>query len=220
MAKIRIMLVDDHTLFRQGVRMLLEAQGDLEVVAEASEGAEALDKARQARPEVVLMDITMKGMDGLSATRKLLQEMPQAKVLILTMHGGDNYFFSALEAGASGYLLKEAAFSDVITAVRAVHQGGVFLYPSLAKRLVGDYLQRVTSGEERSSFERLTERERQVLELIAQGLTSQEIAAKLFLSVNTVQTHRAHIMEKLGLESRAELMKYAIRVGFLRPPGG
>ena len=218
MAKIRILLADDHKLFREGLRLLLEAQGDFEVVAEAADGQEALKKARESHPEVMVMDITMQPMDGLAATRLARKEMPEVRVLILTMHGGEEYFFRALEAGASGYLLKEGASADLATAIRAVARGGVFLYPSIAGRLVEDYLQRVSLGEERSSFEKLTDREKEILALIAQGHTNQEMAERLYLSINTVQTHRTHIMEKLNLHSRAELMKYAIRLGFLRPP--
>jgi two-component system response regulator NreC len=219
-SQVRIMLVDDHTLFRQGLRMLLEAQEEFQVVAEASGGEEALRKARECHPDVVLMDIAMPDMNGIEATRRLREEVPQVKVLVITVHGGDDYFFHALEAGTSGYILKEAAFADVIAAVRGVSQGGVFLYPSLAGKLVSDYLQRLSTGDERTSYERLTRRERQVLALIAEGHTNQQIADYLTLSVNTIQTHRSHIMEKLGLQSRAELMRFAVRAGFLsREPG-
>lgn len=216
MAKIKVMVVDDHTLFREGIRLLLRNQEDIEVIAEAEEGGEAVEKARTYRPDIVLMDIAMKGMDGLTATRRLRQEVPEAKVLILTMHGGDEYFFRALQAGALGYLLKEAAPADVISAIRSVHRGEVFLYPSVAKRLVEDYLRRAMAGEELTSYTKLTEREKEILRLIAQGLTNREIAEHLYLSINTVQSHRTHIMDKLNLQSRAELMKYAIRVGLLR----
>lgn len=219
MGKIRVMLVDDHTLFRQGIRVLLESQDDIEVVGEAGAGDEVLEKAQQCQPDIILMDITLKGMDGLVVTRAILKELPETKVLIVTMHSGQGYFFRALEAGASGYVLKEAAFIDVITAVRAVYQGGVFLYPSLAGRLVDDYLHRVATGEEKESYEKLTERERQILSLIAKGHTNQEIADILVLSPNTVQTHRSHIMEKLNLQSKAQLMKYAIRMGLLPSTG-
>jgi len=219
MDKIRVMLVDDHTLFRQGIRVLLETRDDIEVIGEAASGEEAIEQARQCQPDVILMDITLRDMDGLAATRAILKELPGTKVLIVTMHSGEGYFFRALEAGASGYVLKEAAFAEVITSVKAVHQGGVFLYPSLARRLVDDYLRRVATGEERKSYGKLTERERQVLSLIAKGHTNQEIADILVLSPNTVQTHRAHIMEKLNLQSKAQLLKYAVRMGLLPTPG-
>ena len=190
----------------------------MKVVAEAQEGGEALQKARQLSPDVVVMDIAMPGMNGLEATRQVRRELPDIRVLVLTMHGGDEYFFQALEAGASGYVLKEAAAEELIAAIRAVAQGGVALYPTLARRLVEDYMQRVSTGGERESHARLTDREREILALIAQGHTNQEIADILKLSVYTVQTHRAHIMEKLNLHSKAQLMKYAIRTGFLKPP--
>ena len=220
MARIRVMMVDDHAVFRAGVRLLVEAQPDMEVVGEAREGGEALQKARQLRPDVLVMDITMPGINGLEATRQIRRELPEVRVLVLTVHSDDEYFFRALEAGASGYVLKEAAAEEMIAAIRAVAYGGVVLYPSLARRLLEDYLQRVTTGEERESHEKLTDRERQVLALIAQGHTNQEIAKALTLSVYTVQTHRSHIMDKLDLHSKAQLMKYAIRMGFLRGAPG
>ena len=218
MAKvIRVMLVDDHTLFREGLRLLLETHGGFEVVGEAASAAEAVAVARQCRPQVIVMDIAMEG-NGLVATRQLHSEMPQARVLVLTMHGGDEYFFRALEAGAMGYVLKEAAATDLVAAIQAVASGGIFLYPSVAKRLVEDYMSRVSGGEERASYERLTPREREILALVAQGHTNQEIAQRLSVSVSTVQTHRTHIMEKLNLNRRSELIRYAIRIGLLRPP--
>lgn len=215
MKKIRVMLVDDHVLVREGVRTLLEAQSDVEVVAEAANGAEALEKARTSQPDVVLMDIGMPGMSGLEATRLIRQSVPGARILVVTIHSSDDYFFRILDAGASGYILKEAAFSDLISAVRAVYHGGVFLYPSVAGKLVEDYLRRVSTGEERASYDDLTPREKEVLRLIGEGCTNQEIGEALHLSVNTVQTHRAHIMEKLNLHSRADLVKYAMRMGLL-----
>lgn len=219
MNKLRVMLVDDHTLFREGVRLLLEVQGDFEVVGEAADGEEAMRVAGECHPDVVVMDLAM-AHDGLTATRKLRAEMPQVKVVILTMHGSDEYFFRSLEAGASGYVLKEAASSELVSALRAVAGGGIFLYPSLARRLVENFLELVSSGEERASYDRLTSREREILKLVAQGHTNQEIADRLFISISTVQTHRTHIMEKLNLQSRSELFKYAIRLGLLRPPLG
>jgi two-component system response regulator NreC len=213
------MLADDHTLFREGLRMLLESQGQFEVVGEASSAPQAVEVARQCRPDVIVMDLSMEG-NGLTATRQLQQEMPQARVLVLTMHGGDEYFFRALEAGALGYVLKEAAATDLVAAIQAVARGGIFLYPSVAKRLVGDYLGRVSGGEERTSYEKLTPREREILTLVAQGHTNQEIAERLSVSISTVQTHRAHVMEKLNLNRRSELINYAIRIGLLQGPIG
>lgn len=215
MEKIRILLADDHTLFREGIRLLLERQSDMEVVGEAADGREAVELAHRLQPNVVLMDIGMPGVNGMEATRLLHKQDPAVRVLILTMHGTDDYFFRVLEAGASGYMLKEAAPTDLLSAIRSVYNGEMFFYPSLATRLAQEYLRRVGSGEERSSYDGLTEREKEVLKLIGQGHTNQEIADILSLSVNTVQTHRTHIMNKLNLHSRAELMKYAVRLGLL-----
>lgn len=214
--RIRVLIADDHAIVRAGVRMLLEAQDDVEVVGEAADGREALRLARQLRPDVVLMDIAMPEMTGLEATREVLRGTPGTRVLILTMHGTDEYFFRLLEAGASGYLLKEAAPSDLVSAVRVVDGGGVFLHPALARRLLSEYLRQASSGgEERETVERLSEREKDILRLIAEGCTSQEIAERLLLSVNTVQTHRRHIMEKLDLHDRSQLVHYALRAGLL-----
>ncbi len=215
--EIRLLLVDDHTLVRQGVRSLLETQDNMVVVGEASGGLEALDKARELKPDVVLMDLAMPDLNGMEATRRIKSEHPEIQVLALSVHGTDDYLFRVLEAGASGYVLKEAEASELASAVRAVHAGGAFIYPPLAKRLVEQYLLRVGSGDERSSYESLTPREKEILDLIGAGLTNDEIARKLVLSVHTVQTHRSHIMEKLELHNRAQLVTYAARVGIVRP---
>lgn len=213
--KVRVLMADDHTMFREGVRLLLETRGGFEVVGEAATGKEAVELARSLRPDVIVMDIGMPGMNGLDATRLIQADNPSSRVLILTMHDTDEYFFSALDAGASGYVLKEAASNDLVNAIESVSRGGMFLYPSLATKLVEEYLRRVGSGEERSSYDALTPRERQVLQLIGDGRTNQEIAEKLGLSVHTVQTHRVHIMNKLGLHNRAQLVSYAARLGLL-----
>ena len=219
MEKIRILLADDHTLFREGIRLLLERQSDMEVVGEAADGREAVELAHRLQPNVVLMDIGMPAMNGMEATRLIHSQDPAVCVLVLTMHGTDDYFFRVLESGASGYLLKEAAPTELLSAIRSVHNGEMFFYPSLAKRLAQEYLRRVGSGEELSSYNSLSERENEVLKLIGQGHTNQEIADLLYLSVNTVQTHRTHIMNKLNLHSRAELMKHAVRLGLLTGDG-
>jgi len=212
---IRVLLAEDHILVREGVRALLEAQPDMEVVAEASDGSEAVRKALDLLPDVVLMDITMPGTNGLEATRLIRKAAPGVRILALTMHGTDDYFFRLLDAGASGYVLKESASSDLLSAIRAVHRGGVFLSPSVAKRLVDDYLRRASEGDQRPGYDSLTDRERQILKLIGEGCTNQEIAQKLCLSVNTVQTHRTHIMDKLNLHNRTELLRFAVRAGLL-----
>jgi two-component system response regulator NreC len=217
--RIRVLIADDHTLVREGLRALLEGQGGFEVIAEASNGREAIDRAIQMRPDVVLMDIGMPEVDGLAATRRIIKVNPAIRILVLTVHDTEDYFFRVLEAGAHGFLVKDAASTELVAAVRAVHHGGVFLHPSMAKRLVEDYLQRIGSGEERAAHALLSPRERQILALIGAGHTNQEIADQLSLSVNTVQAHRSHIIDKLDLHSRADLMRYAVRVGLLRDPG-
>jgi two-component system response regulator NreC len=217
LTKIRLLIVDDHTLVRQGVRSLLEPEDDIEVVGEASGGREAVSKANDLKPDVVLMDLAMPDLNGMEATQLIRTQHPEVQVLALSMHGTDDYLFRVLEAGASGYVLKEADGAELVAAIRAVHAGGAFIYPSLAKRLVEQFLLRVGSGEERSSYDALTEREREVLALIGEGLTNEEIAGRLSLSVHTVQTHRSNIMEKLGLHNRAQLVTYAARVGLIHP---
>ena len=215
MSKIRVLIVDDHVIVREGLHALLEAQPDIEVVGEATDGEEAVNKTREVQPDIVLMDITMPGMNGLEATRHIRQHSPDVKILVLTMHEGDEYFFKMLDAGASGYFIKGGSSSELITALRVVWSGDVFLYPTMAKKLLSDYLRRVRTGQDKESYDGLTNREREILKLIAEGHTNQEIAELLVLSVATVQTHRAHIMAKLGLHSRTELIKYAIRRGFI-----
>lgn len=212
MAKIRILLVDDHAIVRAGLRLLLESQPDMEVVGEATDGTEAFRKARELRPDVVVMDIAMPGLSGLEATSQIKAECPDAQVLALTMHQDERYFFQMLHAGASGYVVKGAPPADLIAAVRSVHQGQAYLYPSLARKLLDDYLTRSKEGGEADD---LTDREREVLRLIAEGLTGKEIAELLSLSVHTVERHRQNIMAKLRLHSRAELIKYAIRKGLI-----
>ncbi len=213
MNKIRVLVVDDHTIVREGVRILLEAQPDIEVVGEAADGEQALVQVRELLPDLVLIDIAMPNLNGLEATRLIKRDFPQIQVIGLTMYESDEYFFQLLNAGASGYVLKKAASADLLAAIRAVHAGDVFLYPSVARRLVSDYLTRVKSGEEQGSYDGLTAREREVLKLIAEGHTNQVIADKLVISPSTVQTHRTRIMQRLNLHSRAELIQYARRKG-------
>ncbi len=215
MSKIRVLIVDDHVIVREGLHALLKAQPDIEVVGEATDGEEAVNKTREVQPDIVLMDITMPGMNGLEATRHIRQHSPDVKILVLTMHEGDEYFFKMLDAGASGYFIKGGSSSELITALRVVWSGDVFLYPTMAKKLLSDYLQRVRTGQDKESYDGLTNREREILKLIAEGHTNQKIADLLVISLATVQTHRAHIMAKLGLRSPTELIKYAIRRGFI-----
>ncbi len=215
--KIRILIADDHRIVREGIRMILSAQKDFEVVGEASTGREAVELARRMKPDVVLMDISMPDLNGIEATRHIREELPSVQVLGLTMHEEEHYVFQMLKAGGAGYVLKRAAAEDLVAAVRAAARGEAFLYPSVAKLVVRDYLERASRREDDASLEALTPREREILTLIAEGLTNQEIAQRLMISIKTVQTHRAHIMEKLNLHDRAELVRFAIRKGLIEP---
>lgn len=217
MSKIRLLLVDDHEIVRAGLRMLFLAEEDMEIVAEAGSGAEALTAVSQTRPDVVIMDVAMPGMSGIEATRRIKEASPETAVLALTMHEDEQYFFEMLNAGASGYVPKRAAPDDLVSAIRAVSQGQAFLYPSLAKLLVQDFLQRSDGegGDEETAVTGLTPREREVLIAIAEGHTNREIAEKLVISVKTVDRHRENIMRKLNLHNRVELVKYAIEKGLI-----
>jgi two-component system response regulator NreC len=212
MEKIKILLVDDHAIMRDGIKALLSIYDDIEVVGEASEGRKAIEMARELNPDVVVMDISMPGMDGLEVTRRLTKRNPGMKVIILTQHDNREYILSAIKVGAAGYIPKKALGSDLISAIRAVHSGDSFLYPSAAKTLIDDYRKQ---AEQPDIYESLTEREREILKLIAEGLTSREIANALYISQKTVQGHRTKIMEKLDLHNRTELIKYAIRKGLV-----
>lgn len=198
--------------------MLLQAQPDMEIVGEVDNGRDAVAKAKELQPDIVLMDITLPDLDGFEATRQIKRAQPSAAIIALTMHESDEYFFKMLNAGASGYVPKKAAPTDLVSAIRTVHEGGVFLYPSLAKSLVRDFMGRADSNE-RASLDGLSEREQEVLRLIADGMTNQEIGDKLTISVKTVERHRANIMAKLNLHSRTELVKYAIRKGLIEVEG-
>lgn len=215
MAKIRLILADDHAVVRSGIRMLLEAQPDIEIVAEAESGRQAVDQVRKLHPDVVLMDVQMPELNGIEATQQIKKMAPETAVLALTMHEDDQYFFEMLHCGASGYVPKRAAPDDLVTAIRTVARGEIFLYPSLATRLVQDYLKRADSGEQPLVYDDLTPREREVLVLIAEGLTNAEIADRLVISVKTVDRHRENIMRKLNMHNRIDLVKYAIRTGLI-----
>jgi two-component system response regulator NreC len=208
-------MVDDHEIVRAGLRMLLQAQEDIEIVGEADNGRDAIAKAKSLAPDIVLMDISLPDIDGFEATRQIKRAAPNVAILALTMHESDEYFFKMLDAGASGYVPKKAAPIDLVSAIRVVREGGVFLYPSVAKALVRDYIGRAGENGARATLDGLTDREREVLTLIADGLTNQEIADNLMISVKTVERHRANIMAKLNLHSRTELVKYAIRKGLI-----
>ncbi len=217
MTRIRTLVVDDHTLVRQGIVGLLESQADIEVVGQAGSGEEALQASRDLAPDVVLMDLAMPGTSGLDATTEIKRQQPDVQVVILTIHDREDYLFQALRAGASGYVLKGADIQDLLAAVRSAHRGEVYLFPTVTKTLVADYIRRARTGEDRASLDGLSEREREILGLIAQGMTTPEIAASLFLSPHTVQSHRDHIMTKLGLHSKAALIRYAIDRGLVEP---
>lgn len=212
---MRILIVDDHAIVREGLRTLLEAQPDIEVVGEATNGEEAVDRTKEVQPDIILMDITMPGMNGLEATQQIKQQNTDVKILILTMHESDEYLFKFIDVGASGYFVKGGSSSELISALRMVWRGDLFLYPTMAKKLLSDYMNRVRSGQDKKSYDGLTSREQEVMKLVAEGNTNQEIADLLVISVATVQTHRAHIMAKLGLHSRTELVKYALKRGFI-----
>ncbi|GAB4543132.1 MAG: response regulator transcription factor [Anaerolineae bacterium] len=215
MPSIRLMLVDDHEIVRAGLRMLLGTQPDIEIVAEASSGGQAIELAQIHQPDVILMDIAMSDMDGMQATRQLKLYCPQVAILALTIHEEENYFFRMLDAGASGYIPKRAAPEDLVRAIRTVHRGEVFLHSSVATALVRDYLQRGGVVTETGSLASLTEREREVLALIAKGLTNRQIGQRLGISPKTVARHRDNITRKLNLSSRTELTRYAIQKGLV-----
>lgn len=214
-SKIRLVLADDHAVVRGGLRMLLASQPDLEIVGEAANGQEALELVRSKRPDVVLMDIQMPDMNGIEAAERIRAIYPQTAVLALTMHEDDQYFFEMLRAGASGYVPKRAAPDELILAIHAVSGGGAYIYPSLAARLLNDYLQRVDNPDQPLVHDDLTPREREVLTLIAEGLTNTAIAEQLVISTKTVDRHRENIMRKLNLHSRVDLVKYAIHKGLI-----
>ena len=212
---IRLLLVDDHAVVRSGLRMMLDNESDAEIVGEASSAAEAIEAAMRLKPNVILMDIGLPDLSGIDATREIKKRAPDVSIVALTIHEDEEYFFKMLEAGASGYVPKRAAPEELLTAIRAAATGQVYLYPSLAKLLVRDYLDGGhTSGEQPAS--ELTNREQEVLTYLAEGASNEEIAASLVISPKTVARHRENIMRKLNLHSRAELVRYAIRKGIIK----
>jgi two-component system response regulator NreC len=211
MEKIRVFLVDDHTVVRQGLRRILESDEEIEIVGEAGDGRTAIDLVQKLRPHVVVMDVAMPELNGIEATRQILKRVEGAKVLVLSMHGDDVYVRQALKAGARGYLLKDSEDLDLIKAVKAIRAGGSFFSPPVSKVVLSGYLGDKVDGDAVDGVARLTDREREVLQLIAEGKTNKEVAHALSVSVNTVETHRKHIMEKLDLHNTAELVRFAIR---------
>lgn len=211
---IRILIADDHAILRAGIRALLQLHPDFQIVGEAGDGHEALVQALALKPDVVLMDIGMPGMDGLAATREIVSACPAARVLILTQHENREYVLPALKAGATGYVLKRAPDDTLVRAIREVYAGGVYLDPRVSEVLVND-VRRQSEGAAADPYDTLTEREREVLVLLAQGKTYQEVAEALFISVKTVDFHRANLMRKLGLANRTELTRFAVQRGLI-----
>jgi len=214
---IRIVLADDHTLLRRGLRALLSSQGDIEVVGEAGDGAEAVRACQRLKPDVIVMDISMPGTDGLQATAQIRELGLETRVLILTMHNEEDYLLKVLEAGGAGYVLKHSADTELVHAIRAVHRGEAFLYPSGVRMLLQSYLKGPKLPEtEIQPRPALSEREQEVLRLTAEGYSNQEIGKQLYISPKTVDTYRQRIMEKLGLHHRSELVRYALNRGLLK----
>jgi len=215
MNPIRILLADDHTVMRAGLRVLLERQPDMVVVGEAGDGREAVQLAESTKPDVVVMDIAMSALNGIEATRQIVAGPSRVSVVILSMHSDEGYVLRALRAGARAYLLKDSAEPDLIRAIRAVREGKSFFSPAVSKLLVEDYVRRLQQDGEEDSYELLTPREREILQLLAEGKANKDVANLLNLSLYTVETHRAHILQKLGLHTVPELILYAVRKGLI-----
>jgi len=215
MSNIRILLADDHTVVRKGLRLLLESQPRFVVIAEAADGREAVALAAQHRPDVVVMDEAMPMLNGIEAARQITAKWPQTAVVFLSMHSDEGYVLKALKAGARAYLLKDSAETDLIQAVKAVSEGKAFFSPAIGKMLVEDYIRQMRDRQVEDSYDLLTTREREVLQLLAEGKNNKDVAAILNLSLYTVETHRSNILEKLNLHSGADLILYAIRKGVI-----
>jgi two-component system response regulator NreC len=214
--QIRVLIADDHAMFREGVRALLDAEPDIVVVGEVEDGRAASQRALSLRPDIVLMDITMPGLDGVEATRLITQRDPSIRVLILTMHDNEEVFLRSLAAGAAGYVLKRSGGHELVGAIRSTHEGNTYLSPYLARALMSDYLQRVDrAADEAPAPKRLSAREQEILKLIAEGHSSREIAELLDLAVKTVHNHRTRLMTKLDIHRNADLVRYAIRLGMV-----
>lgn len=213
--RIKALLADDHAVMRAGLKLLIDGQADMRVVGEAGDGIQAIDQAAALQPDVILLDLTMPRLDGLSSLGQIRERAPHSRVLILTMHADEQYVREALSRGASGYVVKQAADLEVLSAIRAVMRGDVYIHPSLTKVLLGDLTGAGSLSEPRDPIELLSEREAQIIKQVARGHTNHEIADKLSLSVKTVETYRARAMEKLGLSSRAALVRYAMEQGWL-----
>lgn len=216
MPKIRVLIADDHGLMREGVRALLRPHEDIEVVGEAADGDEAVREVRRLVPDLVLMDVAMPGLGGLEATLAIRKEKPEVKILVLTQYDDREYVARFLKAGVAGYVLKKAAASELVSAIRAAHRGGLVLDPEVARDLVAETGRAADASGLGDPYETLTDREKQVLKLVAEGHANKEIAETLGISVKTAMAHREHLMEKLGVHSRTELIKFALRRGVIR----
>jgi two-component system, NarL family, response regulator NreC len=215
MNPIRILLADDHTVIRKGLRLLLESQPGFQVVAEASDGRQTVAQAEEHRPDVVVLDVAMPTLNGIEAARQISAKLPETAIVFLSMHSDESYVLKALKSGAKAYLLKDSAEYDLINAIRAVNGGKAYFSPAISKMMVEDYMREMQEREVEDSYELLTTREREILQLLAEGKSNKEVAAILNLSLYTVETHRGNILEKLNLHSGAELILYAVRKGVI-----
>lgn len=214
MPKARVLLVEDHVVLRQGLKALFADEPEVEIVGEANNGREALRQVPELQLDIVLMDISMPGLNGIEATRQIRQHYPEVKVVILSMHANEEYVFQVLQAGASGYVLKQADSSEVLMAIRAALSGGSFLSPQISRAVIDDYVRRAEARGRESGVNRLTPREREVLQLLAEGLSNRAIAQQLAISVKTVESYRSSMMSKLGLSNKTELVRFAFRQGW------
>lgn len=211
--KIRVLVVDDHTVVRDGISALLALAGDMEVVGEANNGSQAIELVKKLKPSVVLMDIAMPVMGGLEATRRILKDFPETKILVLTQYDDKEYFLPVIESGASGFISKAAASSELVTGIRSVYRGDSFLSPSVTKLLIEAYQRSITDKNSHDPYNDLTQRERDIFKLLVEGHTTQEIADSLVISPKTVEGHKTNLMAKLGVRNRFELIKYALHKG-------
>jgi len=218
MAKIRVLLTDDHTLFRQGIRTLLAAEPDIEIAGEASNASEAITFAQELRPDIVLMDVGMPGLSSFEATRQIRKQRPETRVIFLSMYDDEDYLSESVEIGASGYILKESPADQLVSAIREVHRGGNYLTPRLLARLVDDFRVQNRTSLRQPRFGTLTKREREIMKLLAEGRSVKEVATEFNLSVKTVEAHKFNLMRKLDIHNKAQLVQYAIQKKIIRLP--
>lgn len=219
MSKIRILLADDHRIVREGFRALLQAEPDFDIVAETGDGLDAVRLAEQHKPQVLVVDLMMPGLNGLEVARQITQRLPRTRIVVLSMHANEAYVLEALKNGASAYVLKDASAAELVRAVREANAGRRYLSPPLSEPAIDSYIQRTRTSDSLDLYDTLTNREREVLHLAAEGHTNAEIAGRLFISPRTVETHRANVMHKLGLRSQTELVRYALQRGILPMEG-